>query len=179
MDWTTAQIFWGIGTVVVTVGFVWWWIARTARIARETAQANEIDDRIAEEARATSREARLGPNVQTALRRSRRGDGDFDDDFDDDFGVEDLIDVVEAGVMIAESLSEQRHPDFPDVARDGLESEMAPTFDPPAKEDVPYEQAPAYVAPEPVRESYSGGSDSGGSSSYDSGSSDSGGGGDD
>jgi uncharacterized membrane protein YgcG len=187
-----GTIVWIVATIIVT-GVVWWVIASAKR--RDT-EAQSIVNRgmprteaaIAEVAR--QREA-FGPNTQAALNRKlnatrRKHHGDLDDEWDDELDAEDLVDAIQtvmvAGDRIAEEIRE-RHPDFPNVARDGLEGELAPTYDPPPAREEPvkvdrsYEQAPAYREPEPDRSSSysSGSSDSG----YDSGSSDSGGGSDD
>jgi len=173
MDWTTSQIVWGIGTAVVTVGFVWWWIAKIAAASKEKAMQEEREARIAEEARETSRQNRHGPNVRTALNRSRRGGVDFEED--EGLDIEDIVDiaadVVEAGAIIADMMDDREE----QVQEPVTEREPYRAPDP-----ATYEQAPAYRAPDPAPEpdrssSYSS-SDSGGSS-YDSGSSDSGGGG--
>lgn len=155
MDFSNEQMVWA-GLTVAAIIFVWWFIARNARIARERAWANEIDDRIAEEARETSREARRGPNVRTALNRSRNK---YHDDFDDDDGFdgEDLLDAIETVAHVADAIRDEReHPEH-----------LMPAMEP-VREPTP--------APEPVHESPSYDSGSSGSS-YDSGSSDSGGGG--
>lgn len=175
----TATILWVISTIVVIAMFFWWFIRRLHDVEEGEETISDAPSRQIQRDSMIKSNAGSGPNVKAALRRSRNK---YHDDFDDDFDGEDALDAIDTVMEVGRLIREERNPEFPNVARDGLESEMAPTYDSPKGEALHRSESvrPApEPAQEPARESYSSGSDSGGSSSYDSGSSgssDSGGG---
>ncbi len=164
MDFVTVENFMWAIAVIGAIAILW-------RVITAPSRQAEADAALLAATRDGLDTRNFGPKAQAAMghpQHMRRGD--FDDDFDDDFEGEDLLDAIETVSNFANTIEEERHPNFPNVARDGLESEMAPTYDPPRESFHRSEPAAA-----PARES-SGSSYDSDSSGGDSGGGDSGGG---
>jgi len=176
MDFVTVEnIMWAIA-IIAAIVIVWRVITAPSRQA-ETDDALYAANRDGLDTRERPRHIRRGergypfPQVDDdfdaalmAERMRTATEGDPDDDFDDGFSDEDLLDAIETVSNFADSMQEERHPDFPNVAKDGLESEMAPTYDPPARESFHRSEpaiAPARETSGSTYDSDSGGDDSG------------------